>query len=200
MTIRAGRLIERDVGAASRGLRWLARRLMRNEANALAALADLDKVPDLLSVDDTTLRREYLQGEPMYRARPTSRSYFVAALRLLRQLHRNGVAHNDLAKEPNWLVVEDGAPALLDYQLAWVSPRRGKLFRILAYDDLRHLLKHKRTYCPQDLTARQRRVLARRSWPAACWMRTVKPLYLFVTRRLIGWADREGAADRGLRR
>jgi hypothetical protein len=31
-------------------------------------------------------------------------------------------------------------------------------------------------------------------------MRIVKPPYLFVTRRLLGWADREGAADRGERR
>ncbi len=27
-------------------------------------------------------------------------------------------------------------------------------------------------------------------------MGTVKPVYLFVTRRILGWADREGAADR----
>jgi hypothetical protein len=30
-------------------------------------------------------------------------------------------------------------------------------------------------------------------------MNTVKPVYLFVTRRLLGWADREGAADRNAR-
>jgi hypothetical protein len=30
-------------------------------------------------------------------------------------------------------------------------------------------------------------------------MGTIKPVYLFVTRRLIGWADREGASDRGAR-
>jgi hypothetical protein len=26
---------------------------------------------------------------------------------------------------------------------------------------------------------------------------TVKPVYLFVTRRILGWSDREGAANRG---
>jgi len=25
----------------------------------------------------------------------------------------------------------------------------------------------------------------------------VKPAYLFITRRILGWADREGAANRG---
>ena len=29
------------------------------------------------------------------------------------------------------------------------------------------------------------------------WMATGKPAYLFVTRRLLGWSDREGAGDRG---
>jgi len=28
------------------------------------------------------------------------------------------------------------------------------------------------------------------------WMSTGKKLYTFVTRRLLGWADREGAGDR----
>jgi hypothetical protein len=79
-----------------------------------------------------------------------------------------------------------------------MRPRyRGRLFRMLAYDDLRHLLKHKRTYRPQDLTARERAILLRRSPLAAAWARTGKPVYRFVTRRLLGWSDREGAGDRG---
>jgi hypothetical protein len=28
-------------------------------------------------------------------------------------------------------------------------------------------------------------------------MATVKPVYLFVTRRVLRWSDREGAGDRG---
>jgi hypothetical protein len=104
--------------------------------------------------------------------------------------------HNDLAKEPNFLVTADGRPAIIDFQLAWFCPRRGRLFRLLAREDLRHLLKHKRTYCPQFLTARERRILASPSWPARIWMKTGKPVYLFVTRRLLGWRDREGAGDR----
>jgi hypothetical protein len=68
---------------------------------------------------------------------------------------------------------------------------------MLAYDDLRHLLKHKRTYCPAHLTRRERAILARRSLLAALWAATGKPLYRIVTRRLLGWSDREGAGDRG---
>jgi RIO-like serine/threonine protein kinase len=156
-------------------------------------------VPRVLAASRDTVRREYLVGAPMQLAQPRDGAYFKAALQLLRRLHRRGVAHNDLAKEPNWLVRPDGSPALVDFQLASVSQRRGRWFRALAHDDLRHLLKHKRSYLPERLTARERAILLRRSWVSRLWMATVKPVYRFVTRRIFHWADREGAGDRQLR-
>jgi len=191
------RQIVRDLASASAWLRWLARLLMRREARALAALNEIDGVPQVLRVERDVLVRSYIDGTPMYRARPTDPDYFAAAFRLLRQLHRAGVVHNDLAKEPNLLVRSDLRPAFVDFQLAWYKPGRGRLFRVLAHEDLRHLLKHKRTYCPDRLTRRELKILANPSVLSRLWMRTVKPVYMFVTRRLLGWADREGAADRG---
>ena len=129
-------------------------------------------------------------------AKPLSPEYYAQARKLLVQLHRRGVTHNDLAKEPNWLVTPSGAPALIDFQLASVHKRRSKLFRVKGREDLRHLLKHKRTYCPESLTEREKSILAKKSLPSRIWMRTGKPVYLFVTRRVLGWADREGAGDR----
>jgi hypothetical protein len=41
-------------------------------------------------------------------------------------------AHNDLAKEPNWLVTPTGLPALVDFQLAYVAPRGAVSFGHLA--------------------------------------------------------------------
>ena len=190
----------RDTRSAHPLVRWLARALLRREARVLAALADVPGVPRLVDVGPDRLVRNYIAGRPLHTARPTGPDYFRRAARLLRRLHRAGVAHNDLAKEPNLLVCDDRAPAVLDFQLATVTRRRGRLFRWLAWDDLRHLLKHKRTYCAQHLTARERAILANPSLPSRAFRRTVKPVYLFVTRRLLGWADREGAGDRGERR
>jgi len=175
---------------------WLARRLCRREARALERLAGLPGTPRLLAADAATLRREWIEGEPMQAAQPRDPAYFRAARALLARLHRQGVAHNDLAKEPNWLVTPAGLPALVDFQLALVAPRRGRLFRVLGREDIRHLLKHKRSYCPERLTARERRILATPSGVSRLWMATGKPAYLFVTRRLFGWSDREGAGDR----
>ncbi len=186
----------RDTRSASLWSRWLARVLLRREARALAALAGMDGVPQLASVDKHTLIRSYLPGEPLHQGRPNNAAYFNSAARLLRRIHRAGVAHNDLAKEPNVLVLRSGAPAFIDFQLATCSPARGRWFRVAAREDIRHLLKHKRTYRPDLLTSRERAILAAPSLLSRAYMALIKPVYLFVTRRLLGWADREGAAER----
>jgi len=193
-----GHFVLRDTTSARPWLAWLARRLARREARALQKLAGLDGTPRLLAFDGTRLCREWIAGEPMQRSRPVHAAYYREALTLLRRLHRAGVTHNDLAKETNWLVTAGGRPALVDFQLSVVHRRRGRLFRSLAREDLRHLLKHKRTYRPEALTSRQRRILANPSAWSRAWMATGKKLYLVVTRRWFGWADREGAGDRQL--
>ena len=195
-----GQVVLRDTGAARPGLGPLARSLARREARALARLAGLAGTPRLIAFDGTRLRREWIAGEPMQRARPTDAVYYREALALLRRLHRRGVTHNDLAKETNWIVTDCGLPALVDFQLAVVHRRRGKAFRSLAREDVRHLLKHKRTYRGHALTVRQRQVLATPSPWSRAWMATGKRLYRLVTRRWMGWADREGAGDRELTR
>ncbi len=191
--------IVRDAAAARAWARPLARWLMRREARVLAAVVGMRGMPQLLEHDASSLARSYLDGEPMHVARPADAAYFREASRLLRSLHRANVVHNDLAKEPNLLVQPDGKPAFIDFQLASFVPRRGRLFRLLAREDIRHLLKHKRTYCAEHLTARERAILDTPSFASRAYMSTVKPVYLFVTRRLLGWADREGAGDRGAR-
>ena len=189
--------VERDTRTAHAAFRWLARRLAAREAAALAALAGEDRVPRLLAFDGQVVRRSYLPGLPLYEAAPRSPTYFVDALRVLRRLHRAGIAHNDLAKEANWLVTSGGACAIVDFQLATRAPGRTARFRRRAYEDLRHLLKHKRTYQPQRLTARQLRVLARPACGTRLWRVLVKPPYHFVTRVVLGWPERAGPVERG---
>lgn len=189
--------VRRSTDAAAWWMRSIARRLAGREARALAHLESLEGVPELCSWDGHELQRGWLDGEPLQVARVTEPAYYAAARRLLVQLHRRSVTHNDLAKEPNLLVRSDGRPALIDFQLARVHRRRSRWFRLCAREDLRHLLKHKRSYCPDALTPRERAILARPSMPARIWRVTGKKLYLLITRGLLGWADREGAGDRG---
>jgi RIO-like serine/threonine protein kinase len=195
----AGLVILRDTRPARRWLRWLARHLARREASALGSLAGLAGTPRLMDFDRVLLVREWIAGKTMQQARPVHADYYRESLSLLRRIHRAGVTHNDLAKETNWLVTPEGSPALVDFQLAVVHRGRGRLFRMLAREDLRHLLKHKRSYRPDALSARQRHILSTPSPLSRAWIATGKPVYRFITRRLLGWADREGAGDRNLR-
>ncbi|MGI9204679.1 MAG: RIO1 family regulatory kinase/ATPase [Woeseiaceae bacterium] len=189
-------VIRRDAAQAHFAVRWVARRLLAREARALAALDGVHGVPKLMRADRVVLERSYIPGKPMQEGKPTDPNFYKAAAQLLRKLHRLNVVHNDLAKEPNILVSADGSPAIIDYQLAWFKPARGRLFRILAREDIRHLLKHKRTYCAHRLTTRETQILASPSTISRIWSQTGKRIYLLVTRGILGWRDREGAGDR----
>jgi predicted Ser/Thr protein kinase len=194
-----GLAVRRDTRAARWWTRPIARWLAQREARALRHLAGFTDVPQLISWRDGILLRTWLEGSPMQVARPRDPAYFARALALVRRLHAAGVVHNDLAKEANWLVRENGMPGLIDFQLAWVPRRRVWLFRALGREDVRHALKHKRYYCSERLTGRERAILCRPGPLSAGWMRLGKPVYLFITRKLLRWSDREGAGDRHFR-
>jgi hypothetical protein len=188
--------VERDTRTAHALLRWLARLLAAREATALRALAGEASVPQLLEFDGAVVRRSYLAGVALHEAPPTSGQYFVDALRVLRRIHFAGVAHNDLAKEANWLSDAGETCKIVDFQLATCSLTRTARFRRRAYEDLRHLLKHKRTYQPSRLTRRQLQILGRPTLSTSLWRVLVKPVYRFVTRVLLGWPERSGPVER----
>ncbi|HUC51849.1 MAG TPA: serine/threonine protein kinase [Xanthobacteraceae bacterium] len=181
--------------------RPLAYELFRREKKALGRARPLGVAPTLLFAGRRALVRGWIDAVPLHIAKPHGDTgYFRSAKAALRALHRAGIAHNDLAKEQNWLYARDqasggGRAYVTDFQLAACFRRRSRLFRIACYEDLRHLLKHKRRYAPDALTAAERRVLARKSLITRVWMATGKKVYYAITRGL-NFTDREG---RGLR-
>jgi RIO-like serine/threonine protein kinase len=196
---RDGNSVVRDARAARPWARWLALHLLRREHRALTRLSlgrGTEGVPRVLNLSAGILTRTWIDATPMHVAKPRDPAYFRAAARLVRRLHAANVIHNDLAKETNWLVTPDGQPAVVDFQLAMTLVKRGALARALGHDDVRHLLKHKRSYIPERLTAREKRILATPSLLSRMWMSSGKRVYLFVTRRIFRWRDREGAGDR----
>ena len=111
----------------------IARVLLRREARALAALAGLERVP-VLTTDARWTRaaaldgaippaaqvlvRGYVRGAPLHLAEVLPEDFFDLLEDLVREVHALGVCHNDLHKEQNIMVGEDGRPWLIDFQLA----------------------------------------------------------------------------------
>jgi predicted Ser/Thr protein kinase len=177
--------------------RPIARHFLNREARALEIAGVLGIAPQLLHHGPDVLVRRFIDGVALHIARPLGdRGYFRSARAALAALHRARICHNDLAKEQNWLRGTDGCAYLTDFQLAVQFRRRSRLFRIAAYEDLRHLLKHKRSYAPEALTSAERRILARKSLLTRAWMATGKRVYYWITRGIVGFADREGGGPR----
>src|SRR6187399_1817765 len=205
-TVERGRFREDagEVDAVLRRLdevRWwslaVARHLFARERKALTLAKGLQVGPELLWAGQRALVRGFIDGVALHLAKPHGDvAYFRSAKQALRRLHRAGICHNDLAKEQNWLRGSDGRAYVTDFQLSACFKTRSRLFRIAAYEDLRHLLKHKRSYAPAALTPMERKILARKSVVASVWLMTGKKVYQAITRGLFNFTDREGGGKR----
>ncbi len=177
--------------------RPLARYLMERERRALELASPLGFTPSVLFAGDGVLVRGWIDGLPLHTAQPHGDvAYFRDAKAALRSLHRSGICHNDLAKPQNWMRDRNGRACLIDFQLASHFKNRNKLFRIAAYEDLRHLLQQKRKFAESALTPSERRMLMRKSLATRVWMATGKKVYNLITRVLFRFADREGGGLR----
>lgn len=192
---RAGELavLRRAQGGKLPGSRWVARRLLARERRALTHLEGLTGVARVLdggsarASHPACLLRSYVPGTPLCLVDALPRDFFERLEDLVRALHERGVCHNDLHKEGNVLVGEDGYPALVDFQLASVHALRGRAFAVRAREDLRHVWKHRSYYLralgePDPLAGSA----PPRSFVAESWRRFGKPLYRALTRRSSG--------------
>src|SRR6201996_3220543 len=175
----------------------VAQHLFARERKALTLAKGLNVGPELLWAGRRALVRGFIDGVALHLAKPHGDiAYFRSAKQTLRRLHRAGICHNDLAKEQNWLRGADGRCYVTDFQLAACFKSRSRLFRIAAYEDLRHMLKHKRSYAPEALTPMERKILARKSAVARIWLMTGKKVYRGITRGIFNFTDREGGGRR----
>lgn len=184
-------------GCAVPGSGWVARLLLRREQRALTALEGMQGVPRLLQATRDELLRSFVSGVALSQTEELALDFFEQLAVLVAQVHARGVCHNDLHKEQNVIVDAEGRPGLVDFQLASTHAKISRLARSRMREDLRHVEKHRRRYLRDgrgpagvdfDLAALPP---LRRSRTAKLWRRAVKPLYVFVTRRLLGTRDGE---------
>jgi serine/threonine protein kinase len=175
----------------------IAQHLFAREKRALAAAGELGVAPRLLFAGRQVLVRAWIDGVALQIAKPYGdRAFFRSAKAALRKLHRAGICHNDLSKQQNWLRGRDGRAYLMDFQLASCFSRRGRWFRLLAYEDLRHLLKHKHRYLLDEFTPSEWKLRSRKSALASLWLVSGKRVYHRITRSAFGFVDQEGGGMR----
>ena len=113
--VAAGRVEKRRVGPGGFGA-------LATEAEALDRLAGLSCVPRRLAWDGERLVTALVPGLPLARfwtgaALSARQRLALRLVQAVEQLHARGVAHRDLTPQ-NVLVTPDGAPVLLDFELA----------------------------------------------------------------------------------
>jgi predicted Ser/Thr protein kinase len=147
--------------------------MARYEAAVVRAVHDLRGVPRLLGFHGRAgLLKEYVPGEPLTRHTNVDRRFFRQFFRLLRSIHRRGIAYVDLEKAENIMLGQDGLPYLIDFQVAFYLPERfggctwpARLMRrLLQRADMYHARKHFRRLLRDELSPRQIACLRRKPW------------------------------------
>lgn len=176
-------------GTGARG--WLARWTLRREYAAYRRLDGFAGSPRCHGfLKDRYLVLDYVEGVPLRRAEITDRqAFFDALFGHIAELHRRGVAHADLKRKDNLLVIDGRRPCLVDFGAAVVrrpgfAPINHYLYRIARRFDLNAWAKLKyqgrlEHMLPEDRAYYRRTAVEKLA-------RGVKRLYLRIKRKFGG--------------
>jgi predicted Ser/Thr protein kinase len=102
--------------------RLIRQAMLRNEYRVYSRLSGVGGIPRCYGLlDGSYLVLEFVDGIPVYKAEIIDRRvFFESLLSVIKQLHKAGVAHADLKKKDNLLVVEGRTPCIIDFGVAIV--------------------------------------------------------------------------------
>ena len=109
------------------GLAYLIRRwMLANEHRVYRMLAGIDGIPRCYGfLQKRYLILEYVNGVPIRHAQIEDPEFFFQTfLQLIQRMHAAGVAHGDLKKKDNTLVVQGKHPCLVDFGVAVIRKER----------------------------------------------------------------------------
>lgn len=187
-------VIIRDLEIKNKLYKIVAKYLNFNEVRILKKINKLysPNFPQLIkSTSDYTIR-SYISGTPINRyPKKLNEAFYDKALNLVKTLHRNGIVHNDLEKSENWIVMDNGEPAFIDFQLSKYFSRKTYIFQLLKKIELRHIIKSKKKYCIASLNESELKILKNKNIIHKLVRILIKPIYNFVTRRILNYSDRK---------
>lgn len=100
--------------------KFIRRVMLQNEYRAYSLLAGVNGIPPCYGfIEGRYLVLKFIDGVSIRNARITDRAlFFKTFLNLIKEMHRAGVAHSDLKKKDNLLVVEEQTPCVIDFGVA----------------------------------------------------------------------------------
>ena len=145
------------------------------EVAALRQLSRLSGIPDgIQRCSAFALRYRYMEGVTIGSMRKKKlqlpKSYFIAAEKLLGEMHHRKMVHLDLRRANNWIVQPDGKPGIIDFQsMVSVAMLPRNLQKKLYAIDYSGLYKFWEKMCKEELDPERRSVLnqmnrVRRFW------------------------------------
>ncbi|MGO2415989.1 MAG: RIO1 family regulatory kinase/ATPase domain-containing protein [Cobetia crustatorum] len=142
----------------------VARWLVRHELKMLEQLGGWTHAPQAIArLSPLALAMEYIPGPLLSDVASTSDATLSQQLiRIVQQLHRQQMAHNDIRGSN--VVLRDGVPVLIDFTSAVRLPRlpgTATLARMMRRFDLRHSLKLKQRTLGRPLSTREARLVMR---------------------------------------
>lgn len=115
-----GRRLIVKVAAGDAPMRWIREVMLRHEARVYQHLVGFRGAPRCHGLlRGRYLVLEYVDGMPLREARIEDRAAFYDALLAhIKELHRRGVAHADLKRQDNLMVIDGRTPCLIDFGAA----------------------------------------------------------------------------------
>ena len=178
--------------AVGGGLAGLLRRwMLRREYGAYQRLADFAGSPQCYGlIDGRYLVLEYIDGVSLRSGQiDDRRAYFDTLFAHIRELHRRGVAHADLKRRDNLLVIGGRLPCLVDFGAAIVrkpgfAPFNHYLYELARRFDFNAWAKLKYQGRMEELTPEDRPYYRRTVVEIIA--RAIKRPYVWLKRRMIG--------------
>ena len=87
--------------------------------------------------------------------------------------------------------MDNGEPAFIDFQLSKYFSRKTYIFQLLKKIELRHIIKSKKKYCIASLNESELKILKNKNIIHKLVRILIKPIYNFVTRRILNYSDRK---------
>ena len=147
-------------------MKWLGRFLANREAFAYSTLTGIEgiapgcnKIARNGRILPNVVAHQFVPGHPLGNNEEVNEDFFPGLLRILKAVHKKGIAYVDLHKRENILVGDDTKPYLIDFQISYYSapdrlfrvPFSRTLLRLLQNSDLYHLTKHVKRHRPEQV-------------------------------------------------